>query len=222
MTPLFARSPLAPSASPTSAEIEPVTGYVPPAATYDKMRQMQGASAAPMNRDVEDYVASAPYRAAWGAWYRTWLEFFDKYAGPDSSSLAKLGAAIYSEEVAKRAESFRLQLMAFYETYPKQKAALGGLVPAAHGVPPLLGGLPESSKSGISSFALPWWVYGIGILGLGAFAYSAYVQVRGIQAKRRAIETDVLPKLIGPDLAKAASARDPARGRARRSVRRKH
>lgn len=180
------------------------TGYTPPAATYDKMRQMHNASAEPLERDVQQNVASPDYRAAWDNWYHhAWLPFYQKYAGPDASVLTKFGANLYSDEVAARAEAFRQQLEHFYRTYPQQRTFSGQAVPRASGAPPILGGIPAGS-----GWSLPWWVWGLGLAAVGGVGLIAYYRVKELRAKRKVLEEEVLPKYIGKDLAKAAAARD--------------
>ena len=191
------------------------TGYTPPAATFDKMRQMQSASVEPFNRDVQN-VGDAAYKEGWRAWHQgAWLPFYQKYAGPGSSSLTRFGTNFYSDEVAARAEAFRQQLQSFYETYPRQRTAAGQPVPPLTGAPPVLGGLP--ARPGLAS-RVPLWAWGLGLAAAGGFGYLVYLRVKELRAKRTALETKVLPKLIGKDLAEAAAARDVRRGSAGQRV----
>lgn len=201
---LYGPAPYVPPTNWTHAAPLTVTGYTPPAATYDKMRQMHNASAEPLERDIQLNVADPTYRAAWDNWYHhAWLPFYQKYAGPDASILTKFGASFYSDEVASRAEAFRQQLEHFYQTYPQQRTMTGQPVPRPTGAPPVLGGLPAGSR-----FTLPWWVWGIGLAAVGGIGLIAYYRVKELRAKRKVLEEEVLPKYIGKDLAKAAAARD--------------
>ena len=182
--PGFARPAGSAFRSPRFVPQETVTGFTAPAATYDKMRQMEEASAAPFERDVQQ-VADPAYRAAWDGWYHhAWLPFYQKYAGPDASSLTKLAAAFYSDEVAARAESFRQQLEHFYRTLPQQLGFDGRPVKSATGTTPTLGGV-DGSGSGLG---LPWWAWGLVVGGVGALGYLTYQRVREIQARRAALE----------------------------------
>ena len=191
------------------------TGYTAPGITYDKMRQMQNGSARPLDNDIKTNVIDPTFRAAWTAWYeQAWLPFYEKFAGADPSSLARLRATFTSDEVAARAEAYRQQLADFYVSYPKQRTAAGQLVPPPSGASPALVGGATSS-----ALTLPWWVWGIGIAGVAGVGYLAYTQVRDLQNKKAGLEKFVLPKILGEDLAKAYSykgepkaARDPGCG----------
>ena len=181
------------------------TGYTPPITTFEKMRQMQAASAAPFERDVQN-VGDATYRAGWDGWYhQAWLPFYQRYAGPDAGIITKWKSNFYSDEIASRAEAFRQQLQSFYDTYPRQKTTTGQPVPPLTGAPPVLGGLP--ARPSLAS-RLPWWVWLIGAGVVGGIGYGVYLKRKELIAKRTALETKVLPKLIGKDLAEAAAARD--------------
>lgn len=159
-------------------------GYVAPTVTYEKMRQMQ-ASASALDRDIHQHVADAAFRDAWDAWYRSaWLPFFEKYAGPDSSSWAKLNAALWlNDEVTAQAESYRLQLENFYRTYPQQKTPDGTRVPTPRGASPILPGLPTKPRGSYSD--VPWWVWALGASAVGGLGYLGYLKVRALQAKAR-------------------------------------
>lgn len=174
----------------------PSTGWTAPAATYEKMRQMQVTSAAPFDIDVQTLVKDPVYKAAWDAWYRQgWLPFYERYAGAHSSRLAQIGVlvSLSSDELAQRAESYREQLESFYQSFPGPGKA--------HGAPPYLGGLPEGGTG------LPWWIWLGAIAVVGGVGYLGYRTAKELTAKRKAIETKVLPHFIGKDLAEAAAAR---------------
>ena len=205
-------------APPPDAVVETVTGYTPPITTFEKMRQMHAASAVPFERDVKS-VADPTYREGWDAWFHhAWLPFYQRYAGPDAGVITKWKSNFYSDEIASRAEAFRQQLQSFYDTYPRQKQQSGQPVPPLTGAPPVLGGLP--ARPSLAS-RLPWWVWLIGAGVVGGIGYGVYLKRKELIAKRTALETKVLPKLIGKDLAEAAAARDSGsarrRGRTRRS-----
>ena len=171
------------------------TGYTAPAATFEKMRQMQSASAEPLNRDIDQHVADPIYRAAWEGYYqRAWLPFYDKYAGPHSSQLAKFGANFTSDEIAARAESFRQQLEHFYQTYPQQRSRSGGPVPPPSGAPPVLGGLPQGAQKG--GIALPWWVWALAIAAVGGAGWLVVQRVRELRETKRMLEEDIIPGVL--------------------------
>lgn len=188
------------------------TGWTTPTITYEKMRQMQAASAEPLNRDIDTHVGDPAFRASWDAWYqRAWLPFFDKYAGPHSSELAKLGAALHSDDIAARAESFRQQLEHFFQTYSQQRRPDNRPVPPPTGAPPLLGGLPEGAgKSGVS---LPWWLWAGGAVVIGALGWFIVQKVRELNTIRRSLETDVVPGLLDATVPGLGRAYGKAKGR---------
>ena len=174
-----------------------MTGWTAREITFGKMRQMHEASAEPMNRDVDQHVADPAYRAAWDGWYqRAWLPFFDRYAGPHASIWTKLGASLESDEIARQAESFRLQLEHFYRTYPQQRTRDGQPVPPPTGAPPVLGGLP--AERGVGGIALPWWGWALGIAAVGGAGWYLIERVRRTRNTARAAD---LGRALGRELA---------------------
>ena len=139
------------------------------------MRQIESRSAAPLNLDIEAHVASEPYKAAWRAWYQSWLHFLHAYATPEASTWNKLGAFVHSEEIEERTESLRRQLEDFYRTYPNELAANGQRVPAPRGQSPLVDvAVPKSGW--------PLWKWA---LGLGAIGTASYLTYRHVTKPKR-------------------------------------
>lgn len=187
-----ARALSAPPSSPARI------GFTAPTDIYEAMRQIQ-SSAEALDADVAANVIDPAFRAAWAAWFHEWRAFFD-------ANYRKLGTILHTDELKAQVESYRSQLLSWYDGYTHQSAPNGAPLPAPHGVPPLRPP-PEAETSGGGSL-LPWWAWmlgGVAVVGAGYLAYRHYGEV---QAKKRAIEREVLPGLIGAPLARAAAARD--------------
>lgn len=158
------------------------TGFTSPSSIYQRMRQMETASAAPLGHDVEDHVASGAYKAAWRAWYRTWLDFFGAHAAEGASTWTQLGDLTHSDEVSLRVESFRRELEDFYRTYPLELGVNGRPVPAPRGASPLVTTLSPVEKG------WPWWIWigALGVLGtVGVLGYRRYQRTERTQIWRR-------------------------------------
>lgn len=145
------------------------TGLASPSSIYAAMRQIESQSAAPLNLDIEEHVASEAYKAAWRAWYQSWLAFLHAYATPEASTWNKLGAYVYPEEIQERAESLRRQLEDFYRTYPSELSVNGRRVPAPRGQAPLLHVPPKSGW--------PLWTWALGLGAIGTAGYLTYRHV---------------------------------------------
>jgi len=179
------------------------------------MRQIE-SSAQDLGPKIETHVANDPaFVRAWEAWDRRWTEFYQKY----QTDAAKAGAIFYTDDLDRQVEAFRKEFLDFYGTYPSKLQANGQPVPRPAAPPPLPGERPPRGKDD-GGWSLPWWVWvlgGVALVGAGYWGYLKYVE---LTAKRRAIETRVLPRLIGPELAEAATAGDyPAPHRSPRSTR---
>ncbi len=192
-----------------------VTGWTTPTTIYEKMREID-PGARELNALILANSRKPGLKAAWEAWYPRWLAFFAKY----QSDFAKMGALFYTDDLARTTEDFRSTYASFRATYVAEKDDKG--LPLIAPTTPVPNPLPDPSakKPGGDGgndnlgIQIPWWFW---VLGGGGLVVGGYFLYRSIQrtahetnAKRKAIETGVLPKLIGDDLAKAASARDPA------------
>ena len=175
-------------------------GFTAPTDIYEVMRQIQ-TSAEALNPDVATNVMDPAFRQAWAAWFREWRAFFD-------ANYRTFKTLLHTDELKAQVETYRLQLLSWYEGYARQTGPAGRPVPPPHGVPPFR---PPPSESGGESGGsiLPWWAWVLGGVALVGAGYLAYRKYHELHAKRRALETEVLPGLIGAPLAKAAAARDP-------------
>ena len=199
----FALDPRYQTMTPSAYVQGAAVGYTAPAATFDRMRQMQDASAAPLNRDVTNHVADPVFRAAWNRWYQqAWIPFFSKYAGPDAGLTTRLATNLYSDQIAMQAESFRRQLADFYASYARQRTPAGAPVPPASGAEPYLEGpTPASGSVGLKVLAA---AAGFAVVaGAGYLAYQYLI--------RPAVE-DALPKVTQAIGAAAGSAGSGGRG----------
>lgn len=186
------------STSRPSAGGQATVGFTAPTDIYEVMRQIQ-TSAEALDPDVATNVADAAFRRAWAAWFLEWRRFFD-------ANYRTFKTLLHTDELKAQTETYRLQLLSWYEGYARQTSSGGKPVPAPRGVPPFRPP-PEVEKE--KSGSLPWWAWMLGGVALVGVGYLGYRKYHEMQAKKRAIETEVLPGLIGAPLARAAAARDP-------------
>lgn len=177
-------------------------GFTAPTIIYDKMRTID-ASATDLDVKVHTYVADPAFVRAWEAWLARWIPFYQKY----QSDWSRLGAAFYSDDLNRQTEEFRSQLLSFIDQYRLQKQANGQPVPQPSAPPPLPANDPSPAQS---TFGLPWWVWFLGGVAAVGGAYWLYKRYETAQAQKKVLEQEVLPGLIGPGLARAASAHDPS------------
>lgn len=183
-------------------------GFTTPSVIYEKMRQIQ-ASAAALDGDVAANVRRDGFKAAWTAWFSTWGAFFRKH----QETFQRLANVANTDELNAQTDSYRQQLMNWYDAYTReQDPSSGQPVPPPSGQPPTPAPAQVEPGAGTDGFTVPWWVWtlgGVALVGLGYWAYRSVTEnVRILNARKEALETRVLPGLIGPDLAAAAAARD--------------
>lgn len=193
--------PAAGFVGPTGGQ-PPVVGFTAPTIIYDKMRNID-ASANELDVKIHTYVGDPTFVRAWEAWVARWTPFFQKY----QSDWSKLGAAFYSDELNRQTEEFRSQLLGFLDQYKLQRQPNGQPVPQPATPAPVPANDPPAPPS---TFGLPWWVWFLGGVAAVGGAYWLYKRYETAQAQKRVLEQEVLPGLIGPGLARAAAAHDPA------------
>lgn len=114
-----------------------------------------------------------PTRAAWDAWYASWRSFYDKYAGPNASSLAQSAVSIQYETFDKELRQRQSQFDSFLDEYNAMARAQGR---------PQVPKTPEPPPT-VDSAGVPGWIwFGAGVLAVGA-AYLVYRKVQEAQAK---------------------------------------
>ena len=179
-------------------------GWINPNIIYSKMAQIQ-ASAEALNLDIQRYVADPRLNNAWDAWYTQWKALYEKYAGPNYRVWPRLMAPFETEDLNKLVEENRQQLLWFRNDYARHTQPNGQPVPPPSGAPPERFTPAQETGRG---WEIPWYIYflaGVAVVGIG---YLGYRKAQELTAKRKAIETKVLPKIIGPEWAEAAAARD--------------
>lgn len=159
----------------TTAYAEPQIGFTAPTVIYEKMRDIQRAAAG-LDADVQAHVTSAVFRHNWDTWYANWRAFFIKY----QSTSEKAGAIFYTDDLNRQVETYRLQLLGFFDDYRKQTGTDGKPVPAPSGEPPTRA--PDESNPiqllPGSGWSLPWWVWmlgGVAAVGAGYYLYRTYL-----------------------------------------------
>lgn len=184
---------------------EPSTGWTSPSLIYDNMR-LVNASAIATDLDITTHSKNEALKQAWATWYSSWKQFFAKHQG----IYQKLGNAFHTDELAQQVEQWRRSLGNLQATYNAEGSVprLTNPIPEAPFVKP-----PEEK----SSFTVPWWAWTMGGVLLVGAGYMIYRQVKELQAKKEALEKNVLPIVLGaqmgpqlgPAVAQAAAARDP-------------
>ncbi len=189
--------------TPSTSVVQPSTGWTSPSLIYDNMR-MVNASATATDLDITTYSKSESLKAAWRTWFASWKTFFEKHQG----LYQKLGNALNTDELAAQVEQWRRSLGNLQATY----AAEVNTRPLTNPVPGSFETPPESKKG----FSIPWWGWTLGGMLLVGAGWLVYKQVKELQAKKEALEKNVLPLVLssqlgpqlGPAVAQAAAARD--------------
>lgn len=184
--------------TPVASPGQPHVGWTAPTISYDMMRKID-ASAAELNSFVVQNVIRESFKLSWSVWYTRWRQFFAKY----QDTLAKLGAAFYSDALYQQVLTYRTELEAFQKGYAAERDAKGEPLPAT--VTPVPPGplVVEPPKTSL----LPWWgwlLVGGGVLAVGYYAYKRYVAVSAVMnARGRALEAGtakMLPEPFGSTL----------------------
>jgi hypothetical protein len=194
-------------APPSYPPAGPRIGFTAPTIIYDKMRDVDG-SAKELDQLGHTYVdrnqqSGAMWLGAFESWMARWQPFFQKY----QSDWNKLGAAFYSDDLDRQVEAFRSELLGLRSQYQTLRQANNQPVPQPSTPAPLPG--TEPSGPGPGSWSLPWWVWIAVGLGAAGGAWWLYRRYEEAQRTKRTLYREVLPSLIGPNLAKAAE-HDPA------------
>lgn len=181
-------SPFTTMGGPMSADR---VGFTAPARIWPKIDEIE-ASAAALNRDIQAYVGSTMFRAAWDQWYRDWR---DNYYLRYQSTLQRLGALAGSDQLDANVENQREQLRGWYERYSQQAQANGQRVPAPSGQAPLRAPDQGQQQQG-SSWSLPWWFWTL--LGAGALyaGYRVYKTYQTVKERQRVLEQRFVPALL--------------------------
>lgn len=146
---------------------DPIIGWTTPTVTYERMRALQ-ANAERLNASIQTYVVEGPYKAGWRAWYANWTAFYEKYAGPDASNGAKLGALFNTDDLAAQVDRYEAEYQSYFKDYANQKTPSGGKPPP---ISP-----PQKPVIQITS-GLPWWFWagaGVAAVGIGYVIYNRY------------------------------------------------
>ncbi len=208
----------APYASPGPLQPRARIGWTAPNIIYDDLRAMK-VDADRLNALVAQSatlgVPDATYRSAWAAWYQNFNTFFDKTVG--STFNKAFVAPFETDELAQRVKTASGELNGFVADYNR---AVATVQPTAQmSAPPARDPKvdpPAAAAAGSSN--LPWWFWVGATIAVGAGGYFLYQKYLAAQHTKRVLQREVLPELIGPKLARAAShdvslpmlhARDP-------------
>lgn len=194
--------PRTPAAWPASAASGTKIGWTAPTVIYDDMRAIK-VDADKLDTLIQRFVPEGPFKASWRAWYANWNAFFEKY----QSDLNKLGAILYTDDLAQRVQVYSQELANITADYNQQRQADGQVVPQTT-PPPLRDPRTTSDQHEKVGSSLPWWFWVLGTLAAGGLVYYGYRRYQDAQHAKRTIQREVLPGLIGPGLARAASGQD--------------
>jgi hypothetical protein len=190
----------------------PVVGWTAPTVIYDKMLHID-SGAKEMNALMIANVTESVLRAAWAAWYTQWLAFFAKY----QDTFARLGALLYTDDLARETEDYRRTFESFRATYAIQRTSTGAPLPQpSTAIPGVLNPGEKKKEDGSSAgIEIPWWIWTVGGIGLALGGYFLYKKALELRAKRRALDA-ALPTLlqgygIPKEISQAAVATDPSR-----------
>ncbi len=182
-------------------------------ATYEKMKQIQGAALA-LDIDIKANVKRQAFKDAWEKWFKGWTEFFDKYSG--FLALGFKNSLFDSDAVALQAEAYRRELMG---DLPAKIGWVGGY--AAEGTPG--SPLPRTTAPDVAplvfdpavkpSEGLPWWVISLLVTGGISIVAGIYYVVKS-RAIEKEFHREMLPMVMGsfmgaPGIALANAAQSP-------------
>ena len=86
---------------------------------YDQLRQIY-ASAFALHENIRANVTDPTLRDAWTAWFLQSLRpYYERYAGPNSTTLTRLAALFYAGDVQRHVDDFRTQLEDFHLSYER-------------------------------------------------------------------------------------------------------
>lgn len=200
-----------------------IIGWVPPVDIYAEMRNID-ASAASLDGLVRANITDPTFGTGWAAWLTAWRNFFAPYREEGALNNEKAAAVFHSDGLKLQTDSYWSQLAGWQRSYNEQVGPGGRRVPGVPAPLPMIAPTPaqlEQQREKSSGWTLPWWAWtGLGVAAVGA-GFWVYYTAKEMLAKRRAIETKVLPAVfstyagphVGGALAEAAAARDVARSR---------
>lgn len=169
-------------------------GWTSPTSIYQRQREIQ-VSAAALNSDVTVNVKREAFKAAWKSWYEDWTAFFRKY---QTDGWAKLGAVTYTDALAAQTETYRRQLLNWYDAYSREKDGDKPMPPPSAPAPPdtpLVSPSPASEDPflpmpKVPGLEVPWYVWvglGAAVVGAGYLAYRHWFGVRKEMESDRAM-----------------------------------
>jgi hypothetical protein len=191
---------------------------VSPTLIYDAQRTIE-RTAQDLGPKIVTYVdrstpEGASFVAAWEAWDAQWQPFYAKYQTLEG----KAGAIADTDNLNRRTEEFRSQLIDLQRRYQTMKQPGGAPVPAPGAPPPTPAQDQPAQGSWLDSLlgqkpgsGVPWWVWMLGGAALVGGGYLAYQHYQEAQRKKRVLEREVLPALLPAGLARAAAQHDAPR-----------
>jgi hypothetical protein len=190
----------------------PSVGWTTPTIIYDKMREID-AGARELNALMVANVRKPVLLAAWGAWFARWTVFFAKYQGV----WAKIGVLLYTDDLARQTEDYRMGYASFRATYERERDDKGAPLPApAAPIPEVLPDPsapppPDAPKKPWFNFGIeiPWWVWLVGGAGMtvgGYFLVKRILWTRRELAAKGKVAQELLPAYLSGALPVAGPA----------------
>jgi hypothetical protein len=159
-----------------------------------KMEQIK-TSADALNEDVMRNVADPAFRQHWADWYATWNKYYTDVNGLWSKLFSN---PFHANEIDRQVESFRLNLLGWYDAYRAQRTQNNIPVPAPSGQPPTPG--KEPGKDTVTS-GLPWWFWllsGIAVVGVSYLVYRKVQEGKAKAAYAHKYAPGILTRYLGP------------------------
>ena len=176
---------------------------ISPAAVRDKLNQVN-AQVASLDAEIRSNVQREGFLTTWTQFKNNWQSFYDAHQSTARVLLTGTGT------VDRKANEYQAQLSSWYEALKTESPNARLVFP-----PPLP---PTAPPTGAS---VPWWGISIlSILGTGALiygTYASYLYIREAQAKKRFLEDEVVPRVLGANPRTAAFSNVPTSFASRRT-----
>lgn len=186
-------------------------GFVMPKVIYDRIRGLD-AKVASLDADIRaNLPADRPFVGSWNAWRASWTAFRDRNLAVASTyNPFQLGTAVLdTDRTNAQVDQYQSDLARWYADYAKQPSATDPTRPVAPpSAPPQTPPIPPNDSPGNKSSGgswweqhnpfgkggvgitdiVPWWVWALGLVGVGLAGYSVYRTYKKIEPRATADE----------------------------------
>jgi hypothetical protein len=162
-------------------------GLTNPAHFFDKMSAIDRA-AADLDPKIRMYSQDPQLKAAWDAWYAHWQRWYTPYKSLAARWFTLPFTIADSDAIDAQTDAEWREYVQLQSRYEQERDAAGRSLPSP--ITPLPVVPPAPQPSGPSApWSVPTWLWvvlGIGVVGLGAYAYFQYKEIKaGVGAARR-------------------------------------